>query len=790
MAHRDDTTHNYPSRVSNTCTTLGNTACLEPSALPTGISQPILMPVAAVNHKAIDLTTRHDSKRIHKNHEGLLLLQPSVLSLAPTGSLSSLQSNYTTNISSKLNASLSLPYQHSPAPPTSLQTPTDRLKKSNPVILSGSHIRPKPRPPQLPLQALSPQHDPQIDLDDEPSMLSELIRGPTNSAQDPYNTFFDDITGWEEDTVDDIVSCLLNTSSSASYKYLTYESGPALSVDEPTGSPNTFQKKLFRRKPPPKTSNVKNPFLDLGEETSTQANAEISNKNLGTKEDADIKDDSSQSVVSTKANNDILDVPDPSTSIPTLDCIVKKSKAWYGHTNSNTLTQHQTKNIKQRPATCMTVPTNRNSTTRTQQQVQRVEMDDDQFEAARRQYLTAKEKSQSMSGSSNSLKKCGTPPIIDPSSDVKLRTRTSTPKRNTVDLHHTDLLETQPIEKIALMRKKLISSATTAKVHWRSSQVVGNGSGAGTIVPLDLTGITVITGRKYHKAEPASQSSQSNDINSQSTQRPKTAAAVLSQSRRDKPMLPRISSALSVHITPGEVSFNPIIKGLGSSKIASHISVYNNKAYDMSISDPIYDLNRESSSGPIQAHSQDVHIISNGGYYIPTLPQQHQTTLTQVRIPVWCADTSPTQYRSASLDRFTATIMSAKIHRKSPKKLSQYGFQQTTLPLDVILPVASSTPPCRVDTMNEFENSISKPLMELKQRPASTIASNFIHRQRHSQVHELHGSQELSMSQDSVTTMADLQISKAPCINTTPNKPKRSFRSQVNLNRLTGKTNI
>ncbi|KAK6093439.1 hypothetical protein MT418_006056 [Batrachochytrium dendrobatidis] len=745
MAHRDDTTHNYPSRVSNTCTTLGNTACLEPSALPTGISQPILMPVAAVNHKAIDLTTRHDSKRIHKNHEGLLLLQPSVLSLAPTGSLSSLQSNYTTNISSKLNASLSLPYQHSPAPPTSLQTPTDRLK--NPTLS----------------YSLSPQHDPQIDLDDEPSMLSELIRGPTNSAQDPYNTFFDDITGWEEDTVDDIVSCLLNTSSSASYKYLTYESGPALSVDEPT---------------------------DLGEETSTQANAEISNKNLGTKEDADIKDDSSQSVVSTKANNDILDVPDPSTSIPTLDCIVKKSKAWYGHTNSNTLTQHQTKNIKQRPATCMTVPTNRNSTTRTQQQVQRVEMDDDQFEAARRQYLTAKEKSQSMSGSSNSLKKCGTPPIIDPSSDVKLRTRTSTPKRNTVDLHHTDLLETQPIEKIALMRKKLISSATTAKVHWRSSQVVGNGSGAGTIVPLDLTGITVITGRKYHKAEPASQSSQSNDINSQSTQRPKTAAAVLSQSRRDKPMLPRISSALSVHITPGEVSFNPIIKGLGSSKIASHISVYNNKAYDMSISDPIYDLNRESSSGPIQAHSQDVHIISNGGYYIPTLPQQHQTTLTQVRIPVWCADTSPTQYRSASLDRFTATIMSAKIHRKSPKKLSQYGFQQTTLPLDVILPVASSTPPCRVDTMNEFENSISKPLMELKQRPASTIASNFIHRQRHSQVHELHGSQELSMSQDSVTTMADLQISKAPCINTTPNKPKRSFRSQVNLNRLTGKTNI
>jgi hypothetical protein len=85
------------------------------------------------------------------------------------------------------------------------------------VILSGSIIQPKPRPPTM--QPPQIQIDMPVSEPDDPSYLSELLKGGTPNL-DPYVSFYDDIQGWEEDTRDDLVVRLLDNKSNASLKYL------------------------------------------------------------------------------------------------------------------------------------------------------------------------------------------------------------------------------------------------------------------------------------------------------------------------------------------------------------------------------------------------------------------------------------------------------------------------------------------------------------------------------------------------------------------------------------------
>ncbi|KAI8901476.1 hypothetical protein BC833DRAFT_562392 [Globomyces pollinis-pini] len=94
----------------------------------------------------------------------------------------------------------------------------NRFKKSNNVILSGSPLPLKPRPP--PMVSNSVVYQDTNDAKEEPSIYSELIRGG-HSFQDPYANFFDDITGWDEDASENSISKMLIESNCVSYKYLS-----------------------------------------------------------------------------------------------------------------------------------------------------------------------------------------------------------------------------------------------------------------------------------------------------------------------------------------------------------------------------------------------------------------------------------------------------------------------------------------------------------------------------------------------------------------------------------------
>ncbi|KAI8925866.1 hypothetical protein BC831DRAFT_458961 [Entophlyctis helioformis] len=173
----------------------------------------------------------------------------------------------------------------------------NRFRKAPAVILTGSHIRPKPRPPPLPPAAV--KLDDQPDADDEPSLISELIRGgggggagsSTSAAAhhsgssngagqggvDPYGNFFDDIKGWDEEAGDDLVTKLINASSGAAYKYLTCDAVGNVRPGEerPISPASAVRRRPFRRKTAQQRSAV--PVLratleDTGEESAMHGN--------------------------------------------------------------------------------------------------------------------------------------------------------------------------------------------------------------------------------------------------------------------------------------------------------------------------------------------------------------------------------------------------------------------------------------------------------------------------------------------------------------------------------------
>ncbi|KAH6567794.1 hypothetical protein BSLG_008138 [Batrachochytrium salamandrivorans] len=704
---------------------------------------------------------------------------------------------------------------------TSIQAYANRFRKPPAVVLSGSHICPNPRPsqpppppPPLPLPTAAAaaaavvqlQHDNRtVDSGDEPASISELIRGSPTVTRDPYDACFDDITGWDDYVGENLVSILLSTSNSATYKYLTPDPTFNRTADERPSSIAAIKRRPFRRQTetkPLKTRTTISP-QDVGEESNDpNTNPRHLGRDLGGEEESEMNSAIPSVPISSFNRAKVQSSQRCSSSI----CKTAPSDPPVLITpplNMASRLQHRSGNhFKSRPSTSIPCSNSesaiRYSQNKREDLQQCKDSENDRSESSQQFHSTTAD-TIGHTGLRRSIytTTCSTSQSVHFTGDSNPRSRPVTSERNSLDTLHQGSLSLHPVDQPALIKKDSVPSSTSTKTHWKSSQVstIGFKNSCGSATSLDLTDLTVVTGRKYYKSDSSDQSNHNvAESGTNCHQRPQTAAAILSRTNTDGPILPRIFPSCSVSSLSGEMALAPIIKRLGThSKPRPQTSLNSRNQRNACMIDNGHGSSLGSRLCQRLVYPLDVTAANpTCKYYVKS--EKHLFIPPSASTATWVSTESPVQHRSASLDRFRLATANSHPRHRAPKRLSKDGFQPVLIPTDPTLAYLNGASRKHVEQTRDHGLSVPVETIHLHKRPStstSTSTSAPLALQRNSNNgpdHEHTPNTPVEPKEYRSSGQYDMKplVQKELGADSRTKKNSRSFRNQVHLNRVSG----